>query len=713
MLKIGSCILLPAILVCSTSCQKEELSTSKAQAPPVIATELNANGMKDAPQGLLASRAASPVRWQHWEPAVLGRAKEARRLIFAVVGSAQYPGCVEALESIDRDPALVARLNNEFIPVLVDVDLCREAGLIAGFLSQELKLAVSFPFLLVLSPDGNEVTWRPLAFVPGGDMRDLFDGATDVISRMWQEDPSYVMRNSERDHANRASHLPPQDPLAGSVTERDDFLNRATRQLVSLYDQDIGMLSGTGGLLPLGILQCLASASLDPATSPEIAAKCREAVTSFGTKVFNSAMVDPLDGGVYSNRRGNSWDLPMTHRTCTTQARAARALVTLHSATKDPRPLEVALGAVNFAEKQFASHEGLFSNQRVPVPTPTTEWLWTREMIDQALDPQEAALWKALCGITDLGNLPMEADPMREFFRLNSLGFRMTLTEAAAKAKVAPEQASALLETGRKKLLKARSARVPQPSLNPGASAAPSFRMVSAYAALFTATGDPAWRKKAVALAKLSRQAFTQGSLLVEQRPAVPAAVCDARAFTYALAIQAALDLAEVTLDESWRLWAGDLATILAENFVDESGRLMEARPASTPLQLRVEDRLMMFDDSTGGLMRMNLARLEALGQTPPPPLRPWIRSLPPIANFPIVFTDSILATSFARSRVVIELPAEPSPEWHDAAAKLPLDRIARHLGKGTSAKLRQADGAEIPLADPAALAAALLTLAR
>jgi uncharacterized protein YyaL (SSP411 family) len=713
MFKIGSCLLLPAILACSTSCREKEPAAATAGPPPVIAAELTANGMKGAPQGLLASRAASPVHWQHWEPALLGRAKDARRLIFAVIGSAQYPGCVEALDSIDRDAALVSRLNQEFIPVLVDVDLCRESGLVAGLLSQEIKLPVSFPFILVLSPDGHEVTWRPITFVPGGDLGDLFDGATDVITRMWQEDPAYVKRNSAHDHGNRTKRQPAQDPVPDSIAVRDDFLNRATRQLVSLYDEDIGMLSGTGGLLPLGTLQCLASASLDPATSPEIATRCREAVNTFGANVLNSAMVDPLDGGVYSSRRGNSWDLPMTHRTCMTQARAARALVTLHAATRAPRALEVALGAVNFAEQQFAAQDGLFSNQRVPAATATSEWLWTREMIDQALDPQEAALWKALCGITDIGNLAMEADPRRQFFRLNSLGFRIPLAAAAAEAKLTPEQAAALLETGRKKLLTARLARVPQVAPSPGAAAAPSFRMISAYAALFTATGDPAWRDKAIALAKLSRQTFSQGSQLVEQSPAAPAAVCDARAFTYALAIQAALDLAEVTLDENWRLWAGDLATTVAENFIDDAGHLMEARPGSTPLQLRVEDRLMLFDDSTAGLMRMNLARLEALGQSPPPALKPWIRSLPPIANFPVVFTDSILATSFARSRVIIELPADASPAWREAAAKLPLDRIARHLGKGTSAKVRRADGSEIPVADPAALAAAVLPAAR
>jgi uncharacterized protein YyaL (SSP411 family) len=230
------------------------------------------------------------------------------------------------------------------------------------------------------------------------------------------------------------------------------------------------------------------------------------------------------------------------------------------------------------------------------------------------------------------------------------------------------------------------------------------FLQVIPQLALFAATGDPAWRDKAIALAKQSRQAFSASVLLVEQSPDVPAVVCDARAFTYALAIQAALDLAEITLDESWRIWAGDLATTVAEQFVDADGRLLEARPASTPLRLPVADRAMLFDDSTAGIMRMNLARLDALGQPPPPAIAPLLRSLPDFASYPVVFTDSILATSFARSRVIIELPATASAEWKEAASRLPLDRIARRIGKGATVIARQPDGSETPVATPADL---------
>lgn len=674
----------------------------------VTAPELTANQMQGAPQGLLSSRAGSPVRWQHWDPATLQRAGAARRLVFAFIGSAQYPGCLEALDAIDKNPALVSTLNEKFVPVLVDLDLCREAAIAAGVLSQEIKQPVSFPFILALSPDSNEVTWRPIAYSPGVDLRQVFEGATDVVAKMWSESPDYVEQNSGKDHANRLTRLPGADPSPADPAERDALLVRTARKLANLYDEDINSVSGTGGLLPLGMLQCLASASLDPNTPPDIAKRCREAVKGFGSSLLKSAMVDPLDGGLYSSRRGSSWNLPMVNRNCATQARAARALVTLYNATKDPRSLEVALGAVRFAEEQYGAQNGLFAAQRLPGLTPMNDWLWTQEQVEQALTPEETAFWKALCGIRGMGNLALEADPNREFFRMNSLGLHAPVAEVAAKLNLTPEAATALLESGRKKLLKARQTRLPDRAPATAAAAAPSFRMISAYAALFTATGDAKWREKAVALAERARQTFSKGVLLLEHSAGQPDTVCDARAFTYALAIQAALDLAEITMDENWRLWAGDLSTNVSELFIDPSGRLLEARAISTPFSLPLEDRIMLFDDSTAGLMRMNVARLAALGQSPPPTLAPWLTSLPKIDEFPVVFTDTILAASFARSRVIVELPENASPEWKEAACRLPLDRVARRFGRGSGAKVVKPDGSETAIDSPQSMAGSI-----
>ncbi len=698
--RLPVCLL--AALLLLPSCRKRAggSAAAGAAAPAVpIAAATTA-----PPVGLLSSRTGSPVHWQHWEPAVLKQAAELKRPVLAVIASGRYPGCVEILDEIDKDPALAKRLNTEFVPVLVELELSSEAGLAATVLSQEIRNPVAFPFLLVLSPEGNEISWRPLQPETGSKLRDTINGSLDIVTTIWSGGPDFVMNDSRKKHEARLDLLQKPDPSPASPAERDALVGRGLRQLASLYEPDTGVMSGAGGLLPVGILQCLASASLNPDLPPDLSKRSREIVAALSGIVLSSPMVDALDGGVYSSRRSNNWTLPVLNRTCSCQARTARALVTLYRATRDRQALEVALGVVKFAEQQYASQDGLFAAQRMPVVLPVKDWLWSEEQITKTLTPQEAALWKAISGISNMGNLGMEADVYREYFRLNSLGFKTTLAAAATKLGIPEAEAAKLKESGRVKLLKARQERLKEGAPCPAASAAASFRMVSAYAALFTATGQPEWRDKALALAKRSRETFTTENLLKEQTPGAPEALCEARAFTHAVAIQAALDLAEITLDESWRNWAGDLATSVAEAFVDEAGHLREARPATTPLTTPFEDRMMLFDDSTAGLMRMNVARLAALGQSPPPALAPWLSSLPPFAEQPVVFTDSILAASFARSRAIVELPQQASAEWREAACRLPLDRISRRLGKAAAPKLIKPDGSEVPLESPAAL---------
>lgn len=693
------------LLAALPSCKKEEAAAPEAR--PYLDPEQETNQMKNGLQGLLSSRKNSLVNWQHWDPAVLKMAADSRRLIFVLALSAHHPGCLETLDFIDATPNLARRLNENFVPVLADVEVARELGLAAFALTTSSQNQFTYPFLLVISPEGHEVSWHPVLFSRDPDFGRFFENATDVIIRLWRDSPDYVFANSRRDNELRVANFAPPDRVV-EAGERDFFLTEAARQLSSQFDAEVGEMDGAGGLLPLGILQCLALASTDPAIPEEIAKRSGNAARDFSDLILKSAMIDPLDGGVYSGKFRRSWNFAVPQRTCTQQARAARTLTSLYSVTGDRRELNAALGAISFAESEYLAADGLFSNQRQPVPTSPAEWLWSVGQIDAALSSQEAALWKAVARISNLGNISAEDDPVKNFFRLNSLCLGVPLDQAAATAGVSPADAPALLESGRKKLLEARLGVLPRPAPADRGRAAPTFRMVSAYAALFTATGAPEWRDKALDLGKRSREAFTNGNLLIEEGPPVPAAAADARAFTYALTIQAALDLAEISMDDSWRLWAGDLTTVLSEQFIHSDGRLMEARSESTPLKLPLEDRVMLYDDSTYGIMRLNAARLSALGHALPPEIAPLVRSLPMVAELPVICTDSIAAISFERSRVIVEIPANASAAWREAAARLPLDRIARRIVTADAVSVILPDGSRVTPGSPEELATAV-----
>lgn len=700
-----SCLLGTLLVV--SSCRKDR-SPDEADTPPVIAPELKVNQLAETPSALLKSWSRSEVNWQQWDPSVLARAKDARRLIFAVIGSVRYPGTFETLDAIESRPDIVRRLNEEFVPVLADLDISRETSLVASALSAETGQPVNFPFVLLLSPNGDPVSWQPLAYQNDEMIQNFFDNSVEVISRLWDESPDYVLDDSAAKNGFRSDGMPEPDAVVEDPQERLDLYRTAIRRLTSFYEEDLSSMSGSGGLFPVGTLGCLGDATIHPQLNAELRQKALQSLNGIFSELQCSAMIDPLDGGIYSARRGPSWHFPVFVRDCTTQARAARALSLLHLEMDRPDALETALGAIRFAEAKFLTPEGLFAIATRPGDAPQEEWLWTIESVKNALTEDEFQVWKGISELDRLGNLPIEVDPDREFFRLNSLGLRRPVAEVAEETGLSPNKVRTLLESGRKKLLKVREDRFPVASVDPTPSATASFRMISAYAALYSATGSQEWRDKAIELGKACRKAFGAARFLNERPGEHPEKMSDARASAYAIACRASLDLAAVTLEDEWNLWAQDLITLMAENFISEDGRLVETRPESRVIAMTYSDRLMVFEESTAGMTRLNLSRLDALGFQTPPALHHWTVSLPKIEQFPIVHTDTLAALGHQSVRTRMAVQSGASAELIDAVASLPLERFERRMVRqpGTGVQVSAADGAGKVLTEAAEIEA-------
>jgi hypothetical protein len=213
MLNTGSRALLAAVLALFTpSCRKPPASKQPPANAPVIAADLTVNRMKEAPQGLLSSRAAIPGPLAALGTRRSTQANDAHRLVFAFIGSAQYPGCVEALDAIDRDPELTARLNRRVRPGAGGRRSLPRKRLAAGWLSQKSTAGV-------LSLHSGALAGRQRSHLATDRLRagrrfarDLFEGAADVISRMWAESPDYVNRNSVGRPRQPPGRFPQPDP---------------------------------------------------------------------------------------------------------------------------------------------------------------------------------------------------------------------------------------------------------------------------------------------------------------------------------------------------------------------------------------------------------------------------------------------------------------------------------------------------------------------
>ena len=671
----------PATVVCSLalvsgSCQKWKKADVK-DVGLVVAPELQSNGLGSLPGAVYQNQANSPIHWQPWTKISLKRAKAAGRLVFGVIVMPQQPGFQKVLDALARDPAVVSAIHENYVPVLIDADASREIGILTADLSSEIKRPLQLPMFVWMTHEGNPVAWIPVYRAEPSGVVDLFTQSHLMVSQMWKDSADYVLKNSSLDNTNRRARMM-QRKVSKVMSEQPAMdLVRSLRQLVSLYDPTSRNFDEAGGLFPAGAIELLATAAVHPGLSPALRSHALETTRNLMVDLLSSAMFDPLEGGVFSARGSTSWSLPQFARSGPDQGRVAVALLQVYRVTGDPQVLDKALGLITFAEKSYVTGEGLFAMGLVE-PSVPAHWMWSVEDIEKALPPEDAAWWIKVNGMKGLGNLPSEVDSHREFFRCNTLGFAQTMAEIAAGQSQAAATFAPRFESAKAKLLAVRNARLGKFRPDGCSHAGATFRMVSAYAAAFGATGDERFREKAVTLLKRAQEAFGVGPRLRMYTADAPDSINAGRAFLYALALQAVLDVAAITSDEHWLYWSEDLATTAAELFTGNDF-LKECTDESKLIDLPITDLIMLFDDSTAGLVSQAECRLAELGRPLVASFSELATPLPTYAvDRPVLHSDLLLASLARHFRVTVVLGADISPALKLATERLPM-RVIQH----------------------------------
>lgn len=675
---LAASLICAALVPVTVSCRKSRSGESAAGTVVVtVAPELTSNQLAGLPGAVYQSQSSSPIHWQPWTQATFNRAKEAGRLMFVVIAMPQQPGYQTVINSLASSPETLDQLNNSYVPVLVDGDASREMGILTADLSAEIKRPLQLPLFLWMTYECNPVAWLPVASSDASMVIETFDQSHSMVSRMWRDNPEYVLRNSSLDNANRRGRIEQRKVTKVMSTQPAEDVVRSIRQLTSLYDSYSRSFDETGGLFPSSALELLAIASQRPGLPESLRERCHSTIGELLTDLLPSPIFDPLDGGVFSSRRGQSWQLPSFNRDCAAQARVAVSLLEAHRATGNPLALERALRVIEFAEKTYSTADGLFAVGLSPETKPA-QWMWSVEEMRSTLNPEEAEWWIRETAMNGLGNLASELDPRREFFRRNTLGLRRSMADYANDRNQTVDEFREFFNTSRSKLLDARNRRLGTGFRDTMPHACSSLRMVSAYAAAFSATGEESYRQKAVKLLELCRTNFAVGPRLRVFATVAEPPLGEGRAFVYALALQAVLDVAAVTSEEKWFVWSEDLATTAAELFTG-NGFLKECSDQARLTDIPVTDLVMLFDDSTAGLVSMAESRLAELG-------RPLVASFSELATpmptycleRPVLHTDLLQATVCRHYRVVAVVGKDLPADMKLAVERLPVRTIPR-----------------------------------
>ncbi len=650
----------------------------------VVAMDFSSNRLEGLPGEVYRSQKRAPVNWQPWTRETLDAAKASNRLILAMIVLPQQPSYAASLRELYASDTTVREINDSYMPVLIDGDAVREIGILTADLCAEIGSGLQLPMLVWMTPEANPVAWIPLPAGNTGTIAELFSQSHIMVGRMWQDDPGYVSDNSGRDQANRRERMLERirtvemgvDPAADSV--------RALRQLTSLYDPVSRTFDEAGGLFPCGAIDLLSMGARTTSLPDEIRERSRTTLEFILGDLLPSPMFDPLDGGIYSSRRGTTWSLPGYYRDCATQARVVVSLLDAYEVTGDKRALDRAMGVLDFIESHYRTADGLYGLGS-GAEGKTEDWLWTVEDVRKHLDDEEASVVIKATGMKDVGNLPSEVDPLREFFRSNSLGFVKSPEEIASETGADPADVRDLLGGARRKLLKVRDARLRESVGGTEAHAAATFRVVSANAAAYRITGDTKFRDHAVKILETARQRFSHGPTLKLYPGDAPPSLTAARAFVYAVAMQAAIDVSAVTLDESWLLWADDLATTITEIFATDT-YLRECPPEADLIGLPVTDLAMLFDESTAGLISMAQSRMDALDRPVLKSFGEQVKGIPMGAvESPILHTDIIQASLMREYGRVIVYGSSVPENIRKMISRSPLKGTSRKQGQVTT----------------------------
>ncbi len=698
-------------LIAGSACRRNKPPATAAGPPSLVSPELLTNRLAGNSSALLARQADSPIHWQPFTKQTFEFAAKANRLVLAVVVVPQQLDYLDPLNKIQSDPKIVSLLNDNLVPVLVDADACREVALLTSLLCSELDRPLGLPLCLWLTPKGNPVQWVPVTSADR-DVGELIASTHTVAAQMWQNGSADSIELGAIENQARSQRLGDYSKRAPAVKEPAKESLNALRSLASTYDPGSRSLDGCGALFPSGTLELLSSFQLIPGMDSDVTSRCGETTRMLSSDLSTSAMIDPLEGGIFNSRIGSGWWLPRFNLDCPALARSTVALLTTYRAHGDPMLLKQSLAAIAYSEKHFMTREGLFSLGG-QYKSKTEGWLWSIEELEKALTADELKLMITISDLKGPGNIPIESDPKREFFRRNSLALRVTPEMAGTKLGLSGSQAQELLDSAQKKLLKIRQERL-GPIINDAPpQAAATFRMVSTYAAAYTATGDPGWKKKALETLAKAKESFSKGPNL-QNFIGTADETSSGRAFLYGLAIQATLDADDIAQDPALISWAEDLSSTAAERFI-EGDSLCETVKGQSVIDLPLTDRSMLFDDTSAGLLSSAQARLAQRGRVTHSTFPLAVASLSVVAvERPIIFTDHIQAALIRHHSPVVLVSADAPAELKEAVFRLPLRVVSRRPATAADAvpaasvKIVFKDGRTLTASSSTALKSAL-----
>ena len=401
------------------------------------------NRLADEPSLYLRQHGSNPVDWYPWGEEALGRARREDKPILLSIGYSACHWC-HVMERESFENAQIAALMNElFVCIKVDREERPDLDHLYMKAVQGMTGHGGWPMTVFLTPQGKP--FYAGTYFPPADRGTMpaFPRVLAGVARAYADQREEVLKSAQR----VADFLGRDHSRASAPVITGEAISAAAETLVAAMDEEhggFGKAPKFPGSMALTLLMDVEATAANP--------RRRMLVRRTLDAMADGGIHDHLGGGFHRYSVDRIWLVPHFEKMLYDQALLARTYADAAAFFHDGRYGEVSESILEYVLREMTSPEGGFhATQDADSEGEEGKFfVWSKDEIETLLDPQAAALFCRVYGVTSEGNFEG----------------RVILHRAVSQAQLGEElgehavTAEASLAESRRRLFEARGGRI-------------------------------------------------------------------------------------------------------------------------------------------------------------------------------------------------------------------------------------------------------------
>ncbi|MBI4355063.1 MAG: thioredoxin domain-containing protein [Candidatus Omnitrophica bacterium] len=500
----------------------------------------------------LLQHAYNPVDWYPWGEQAFAKAKREDKPVFLSVGYSTCYWCHVMEQESFENHEIAQLLNASFVAIKVDREERPDIDALYMRAVQSMSGQGGWPMTLFLTPEGQPF-WGGTYLPP--EERWGRPGLPTVLRSMqeaWRTQREQILRSGRELTQALQTRAGPQAEALTQAT-----LAQAVQQIGQQFDERHGGF-GPAPKFPRSHTLSLLLRSWDRTRDTRTLAMVEQTLEAMA----HGGIHDQLGGGFHRYATDAEWLVPHFEKMLYDQALLARAYLEAYQVTGKTDYAGVTRGIFTYVLRDLRDPGGAFyaAEDAGEVGKEGEFYVWTAEEIAALLTPEEAALCRAVYGVTPGGN----------FEGRTILRIAQPLEAAATTLRLDPDAAGVLLASAKAKLFAARAHR-PRPHRDDKVLTDWNGLMIGALAYGGAALDEPRYTEAAADAARFVLSRLQQDGQVRHRyrdgEAAIPGYLDD-----YAFLAWGLLELYAATFDDTWLQEAQRLTREMVRRFWDEPG---------------------------------------------------------------------------------------------------------------------------------------------